>query len=316
MAHRDDAQTFQRPAAATFFGAPAGPPEPGRTRVAFLGAPFDCGTHPSRIGAREGPAAVRAQSALVKRHHPTLADFDVLAALGAVDCGDAAGLVPGRVADSHPRLEAAAGAILAAGAVPVAVGGDGSVSLPLIRAAARRHPGLVALHADSHTDAYPYDPANPYDASNQFSHAAEEGLLDPARSWHVGVRGFASVPGVRAHAERALGYRVVTTEELVRRGTAQALAEFREGAGDRPVYLCWDMDVFDPSVAPGVATPAWGGLTAREGIELMRSLAGLNIVAADFNTVSPAHDAAGLAAHLCAHMMMELCVLLAAGAPA
>jgi len=295
---------------ATCFGLPAGPARPG-VRAAILGVPFDCGSHPFRIGAREGPAAVRAQSALIRRHHPSLADFDIAAALGAVDCGDVAGLVPGRIADAHPRIEAAAAAILEAGAVPIGLGGDGSVSLPLLRAAARRHPGLVALHADSHTDAYPYDPAAPYDASNQFTHAAEEGLVEAARSWHVGVRGFASVPGVLRHADR-LGFRVVTTEELVRRGTAQAMAEFREAVGRRPLYLCWDMDVFDPSVAPGVATPAWGGLSAREGIELMRSLAGLDIVAADFNTVSPAHDVQGMAASLCAHMVMELLMLLAA----
>ncbi len=163
---------------------------------------------------------------------------------------------------------------------------------------------------DSHTDAYPYDPANPYDASNQFTHAAEEALVDASSTWHVGIRGFTGVPGVVRHAE-GLGFRVVTTEDLVRRGTAQAMAEFRDVVRDRPLYLCWDMDVFDPSVAPGVATPAWGGLTAREGIALMRSLSGLNIVAADFNTVSPNHDVQGMAASLCAHMMMEFLVLVA-----
>jgi agmatinase len=293
----------------TFLGIPAGPARPGN-RVAILGVPFDCGIHPFRIGSREGPAAVRAQSPLIRRHHPALADFDILAALNAVDCGDVAGITPGRIAEAHPRIEAAADAILQAGAIPVGIGGDGSVSLPLMRAAARHHPGLVALHVDSHTDAYPYDPANPYDASNQFTHAAEEALVDAASTWHVGIRGFTGVPGVVRHAE-GLGFRVVTTEDLIRRGTAQAMAEFRDVVGDRPLYLCWDMDVFDPSVAPGVATPAWGGLTAREGIALMRSLSGLNIVAADFNTVSPNHDGQGLAASLCAHMMMEFLVLVA-----
>ena len=216
---------------------------------------------------------------------------------------------PGRLAAAHPLIETAAGAILAAGAIPIGVGGDGAVSLPLMRAAARAHPGLIALHVDSHTDAYPYDPTDPFDASDQFSHAAEEGVIDARRSWHVGIRGFTSRQGVLAHAA-AFGFTVLTTDELLRRGLAQAMAEFADIAAGRPVYLYWDMGVFDPSVAPGVCTPAWGGLSAREGIALMRSLSGLNIVALDFNTVSPPQDVQGMAALLCAHMMMEAMLVL------
>ncbi len=297
---------FQGPE--TFMRLPAGPPGPG-CRAAIIGVPFDCGTHPIRVGARQGPAHVRRQSGLIRRYHPSLADVDVLALLGAVDCGDVA-LTPGRIEDAIPRIEAAAGKILDARAVPVGIGGDGSVSLPLMRAASRRHKGLVALHIDSHTDAYAYTPEDRYNSATQFTHAAEEGAIDAAASWHVGVRGFTYVAGVlpRAHG---LGFRVITAEDLLRRGFAQAMAEFRDSVSGRPVYLCWDMDVFDPSVAPGVCTPTWGGLSAREGIELIRTLTGLNIVAMDFNTVSPPQDVNDMAAHLCAHMMMEAMVLLA-----
>jgi len=289
-------------------GVPSGMPGPG-CRAAILGVPFDCGTHPFRVGSREGPGAVRHQSRLIRRFHPTRADVDVLSLMGVVDCGDVI-LTPGRIDDALPRIEAAADAILATGAIPVGIGGDGSTSLPLLRAAGKRHPGLVALHIDSHTDAYSYTPDDRYNAATQFTHAAEEGAVDASRSWHVGVRGFTYCSGVLAQTE-GLGFRVVTADDLIRRGFAQTMAEFRDVAGQRPVYLCWDMDVFDPSVAPGVCTPAWGGLSAREGIELMRSLAGLNIVAADFNTVSPAHDVQGMAASLCAHMIMEAMLLLA-----
>lgn len=292
----------------TFMGVPSGQPGPG-CRAAILGVPFDCGTHPFRVGARDGPAAVRHQSRLIRRYHPTLADVDVLALLGVVDCGDVV-LTPGRIEDALPRIEAASGQVLDAGAVPVGIGGDGSVSLPLMRAAARRHPSMVALHIDSHTDAYPYVPDDRFNAATQFTNAAEEGLVDTSSSWHVGVRGFTYCAGVLDYA-RTLGFRVVTAEDLLRRGFAQTMAEFRDVVAGRPVYLCWDMDVFDPSVAPGVCTPAWGGLSAREGIELMRTLTGLRIVAADFNTVSPPQDISGMAAHLCAHMMMEAMLLLA-----
>ena len=292
----------------TFMGLPPGPPGP-RCHAAIVGVPFDCGTHPFRVGARQGPASVRQQSGLVRRYHPSLADVDVLALLHAVDCGDMV-LTPGRIEDALPRIEAAADTILDTGAVPVGIGGDGSVSLPLMRAAGKRHSGLVALHIDSHTDAYGYTPDQPYTAATQFTHAAQEGAIDGTASWHVGIRGFTYAQGVLPRAQ-ALGYRVVTAEDLLRRGFAQAMAEFRDSVAKRPVYLSWDMDVFDPSVAPGVCTPTWGGLSAREGIELIRSLSELNIVAMDFNTVSPPQDVNGMAAHLCAHMMMEGMVLLA-----
>ncbi|HEX4259893.1 MAG TPA: arginase family protein [Acetobacteraceae bacterium] len=294
----------------TMFGLPHARPGAG-CRAAFLGVPFDCGTHPFRVGARQGPEAVRRQSALLRRFHPTRADFDPLAALGAVDCGDAACL-PGRPEPSFAAIEAAAGAVLDADAVPIAIGGDGSVSLPLMRAAGRRHPGMVALHIDSHTDAYVPDPADPFSAATQFTHAATEGAIDAARSWHIGIRGFTYAQGVAARAA-SLGYRVVPIDALLARGFAQTVAEFRDETAGRPVYLCWDMDVFDPSVAPGVCTPSWGGLSAREGIALLRALEGLRIVAIDFNTVSPPHDVAGMAAHLCAHMAMEAAVLLCRG---
>ena len=294
--------------AETFMRVPAGLPGAG-CRAGILGVPFDCGTHPFRVGARQGPAHVRQQSGLIRRYHPSLADVDVLALLGVVDCGDVV-LTAGRIDDALPRIEAAAGVILDAGTVPVGIGGDGSVSLPLMRAAGRRHAGLVALHIDSHTDAYGYTADDRYNAATQFTHAAEEGAIDAAASWHVGVRGFTYVGGVLPRAQ-GMGFRVVTAEDLLRRGFAQAMAEFRDSVGERPVYLCWDMDVFDPSVAPGVCTPTWGGLSAREGIELIRTLTGLNIVAMDFNTVSPPQDVNGMAAHLCAHMMMEGMVLLA-----
>lgn len=292
----------------TFMGLPAGLPQPG-CRAAILGVPFDCGTHPFRVGARQGPLEVRRQSRLIRRYHPSLADVDVLSLLGAVDAGDVA-LVPGRIDDAFVRIEAAAARIVATGAVPIGIGGDGSVSLPLMRAAAHRHKGLVALHIDSHTDAYPYTPDDRYNAATQFTNAAQEGLVDASSSWHVGVRGFTYCSGVLEHT-RGLGFRVITIEDLMRRGFAQTVAEFSDVVAGRPVYLCWDMDVFDPSVAPGVCTPAWGGLSAREGIELLRSLSGLNIVAIDFNTVSPPQDVCGMAAQLCSHMIMEALVLLA-----
>lgn len=300
-----DADLFTQPV--TFMGAPYGRPGPG-CRAAILGVPFDCGIHPFRIGSRQGPHAVREQSALIRRFNPTNADFDPILALGLVDCGNVK-LTPGRILDAYARIERAVARIVDAGAVPVTIGGDGSISVPIMRAVARRHKNLVALHVDSHTDSYPYDPADKYNAATQFTHVAEERLLDPASSWHIGIHGTTYTQGVVPRAQ-GLGYRVISIDELVRGGFAQRIAEFRDQAKGRPVYLCFDMDVFDPSCAPGVASPTWGGLSAREGIDLLRTLTNLNVVAIDVNTVSPPHDVNNMAAQLCAHVIYESLVLL------
>ncbi|MBL8699210.1 MAG: arginase family protein [Alphaproteobacteria bacterium] len=277
-------------------------------RAAVLGMPFDCGTHPFRVGSRQGPAAIREQSRLIRRYNPESADFDPAVRLGLVDCGDVR-LVPGRIEEAFAAMEAATARLVDAGVAPITMGGDGAVTLPQLRALRRRHPDLVALHIDSHTDAYAYSNEEKYNNATQFTHAAGEGLIDAPRSFHIGVRGPASVGGIVGRA-RGLGYGVVTLRELVRRGTPDVLAEIHAAMRGRPVYLCWDMDVFDPSVAPGVATPVWGGLTAREGIALMQGFAGLRIVAVDVNTVSPPHDHGGMTAFLAAHMLYEGLVLL------
>jgi agmatinase len=305
MPSDSEADLFTAPL--TFMGAPAALPGP-ETRAAILGLPFDCGVHPLRVGARGGPDAVRQASQLKRRFNPTHANFDAIAALGAVDCGNVR-LTPGRILDAFERIEQAVTRVTQTGAVPVTIGGDGAISVPVARAMAKRHTNMVALHIDAHTDAYDYDPADKLNASTQFTHIAEEGLVDASSSWHVGIRGTTYFDRVIPKA-RQLGYTVVSMDDLLRGGFAQRMEEFRQVARGRPVYLCFDMDVFDPSVAPGVATPTWGGLTAREGIDLIRTLTELDIVAVDVNTVSPPQDTGGMAASLCVDVIYECLVLL------
>jgi agmatinase len=296
----------------TFMGAPYSH-DLSAAKAAILGAPFDCGLHLFRIGARQGPQSIREQSRLVRPFQSEFADFDIRAQLGLVDCGDVA-VTPGRIEPSFERIEEAAFRIVSAGAVPVGFGGDGSVSLPLIRAAARRWPNLAVLHVDSHTDAYPYDEGEPYTAATQFTHAALEQRIALSVSYHVGLRGSTYCAGAYAHG-RSLGYNLITMREFMRRGQDDVLAELHEQLGKRPLYLSWDMDVFDPSAAPGVCTPVWGGFSAREGIDFLRGFAGMNIVAVDINTVSPPHDVNGMAAFLAAHIGYECLLLLAGAAP-
>jgi len=293
----------------TFMGAPYTLDLAG-AKAAVLGLPFDCGIHPFRIGSRQGPQAIREQSILVRPYNSELADFNPVERLGLVDRGNVR-LTPGRIVDAFERIEAACRLIHDAGTIPVTMGGDGSVSLPQMRAAARRHPGMVALHIDSHTDSYGWQDPERYNAATQFTHAAAEQCVLASRSYHIGIRGTTFTPGVFRQT-KSLGYNIVSMRELMARGFDHVLAEVKEAMAGRPVYLCWDMDSFDPSCAPGVASPSWGGLSAREGIELMRRIGelGLDIVAIDVNTVSPPHDVGGMTAFLAAHLMYEGLVVL------
>lgn len=284
-------------------------------KAAIVGLPFDTGRHARRVGARNGPAAIRAMSTdMVRRYRPDLPEpFDPVAALGLVDCGDVP-LRPGDVDDAVDRAGRAVARIVEAGAVPIGLGGDGVTSLPVMAAVGARHPGLCVVHFDSHTDAYP-DPKGgntlAVDPATTFAVAADRGMVDAGRSFHVGMRGTTYVPGVFAYTE-SFGYAVVTMDAARALGPEGFAAEVRARVDGRPVYLCFDMDVFDPSVAPGVFTPAWGGFTAAEGLGFLRALAGLDIVGFDVNTTSPDYDVQGMTAWLAATVVYEALWLVCA----
>lgn len=291
----------------TFMGAPYSHDLAG-AKAAILGMPFDCGTHPFRIGARQGPQSIREQSRLVRPYNPELSDYSPVERLGLVDCGDVR-VVPGRILEAFERIEAATRELVDAGVVPVTMGGDGSVSLPQMRAVSAKHGPLAVVHIDSHTDTMRFTEDDKYNAGTQFTHAALEKRVDPASVFHVGIRGSTYQQGGFAYV-REFGYRIIPFNELMARGIPAVLGQLHEALKGRPVYLCFDMDAFDPSCAPGVCTPAWGGLNPREGLELVRGLAGLDVVAVDVNTVSPPHDHLGMTASLAAHVLYEALVVL------
>lgn len=290
--------------APTFMDAPAATSAAG-SRAVIIGMPFDCGTHPVRIGSRQGPAAIREQSALLRPWDP-VTDRNPLLDLAVVDLGNAV-VTPSAVESSFAGIEAAVWHAVDAGAVPVTMGGDGAVTLPQLRALHRKFPDLCVVHIDAHTDAYPIDG---YNTATTFSRAVEEGVLDPARSFHVGARGPTMVPGVFAHAE-ALGYGLVTMDKLMADGADAVFARLRDRIGGRPVYLCFDMDFFDPAAAPGVCTPTWGGASAREGLDILRRCADFRLVACDVNTVSPPHDVGGMTAFLAATVLWNCLAMIA-----
>ena len=276
--------------------------------AAIVGLPFDMGVAPVRVGSRMGPDAIREQSEQLEFFDPHQPDLDLRRALGLVDCGNAT-VWPAERERSFETIEAAISGIDAAGSIPVSFGGDGSVSLPQLRALARRHDGLVLVHWDAHTDAYPAPYQGVHTTGTTFTYAATEGLIDTEKSFHVGPRGPISNPDVFAHTT-SLGYRLIPDRDMRARGFDDVLAELKSVIGSQPVYLCWDMDFYDPSCAPAVCNPVWGGITAREGFEIIQGMSGLNVVGVDINTVSPPHDVNGMTAHLAGRTALECLFLL------
>ncbi len=278
-------------------------------RAALVGVPFDMGVARVRVGSRLGPGAIREHSEILDLFDPMQPKLDIREALGLIDCGDVV-VWPGEREKSWEAIETAFGQITGAGTVPVSFGGDGSVSFPQARAVAKRHDGLVLLHFDAHTDAYPPPEQGAHTTGTTFTYAAAQGVFDTERSFHIGARGPVSTPSVFEHT-RSLGYRLIPDGEMRARGFDEVIAEVKSVIGGQPVYLCWDMDFYDPSCAPAVCNPTWGGISAREGFEIIRALEGLNIVAVDINTVSPPHDANGMTAMLAGQTALECLYVLA-----
>lgn len=292
----------------TFMNLPSAnvPGEPS-AQACIVGIPFDCGTHPFRVGSREGPNAIRQQSHLLRNYdvNPIGKIANPTTLLKMIDVGNAR-CMPGNIDESFPLIEGAITSILSTGAIPISMGGDGAGTLPQLRAVSKRYPNLTVLHIDAHTDTYEMEGFN---TATTFTRAAEEQLVDVANSFHIGARGTTFVGGVIEFG-RSVGYNVIPFAEFDKDPVA-CIDQVRKKLGKQPVYLCFDMDVFDPSCAPGVCTPEWGGLSAKEGLTLLKSFSGLNFVAFDVNTVSPAHDVGGATAFLAATVVRECCVLAA-----
>ena len=275
--------------------------------IALYGIPWDGGTT-NRAGARHGPREVRNQSSLIRRvHHVSgIAPFSLAR---VADIGDVS-VNPIDLADGLARIEAGVAAIVAAGALPLGVGGDHLTTLPVLRAVARRRPvGLV--HFDAHSDTNDsYFGGNRYTHGTPFRRAVEEGLLDPKRTVQVGIRGSVYEPGEHDWA-RAQGIRVFYMEECAARGPVEIMEEARRIVGDGPTYVSFDIDCIDPSMAPGTGTPEIGGFTTREAQHLVRLLEGVDIVGADVVEVSPPFDVAGLTALAGATIGFELLCVMA-----
>ncbi len=275
--------------------------------VAVLGVPFDAGTS-YRPGARFGPAAVRAGSRLLRPFHPELdiAPFD---AVQVVDAGDVA-CTPFDIEAAVAQIEAAAGRLTGHGVSVVALGGDHTISLPLLRATHRAHGPLALVHFDAHLDTWDTYFGARYTHGTPFRRAWEEGLLLADRAAHVGTRG----PLYGRDDWRdddAMGFWRVSSIEVMERGCREVVQALRHRVGDAPVYVSVDVDVLDPAHAPGTGTPEAGGLSRSELLSLLRGLDGTDLVGADVVEVCPAYDHAEITSVAAAHVTYELVSLLA-----
>jgi agmatinase len=279
-------------------------PEPAGVDIGLIGVPFDLSVT-NRAGARHGPREVRNQSTFqaFQHHHSKILPFELcrVADLGDVRIRDRYALDRGieEIGAFYQRVVEEA-------ISPLSVGGDHSISFPILQAVGAHQPvGLV--HVDAHCDTMPALDGSKFHHGGPFRNAVEAGVLDPRRTVQIGIRG-PSEPLWDFSYET--GMRVIHIEEFHEMGLAAVIEEVRRVVGSGPTYISFDVDGLDPSVAPGTGTPEIGGLTAIEGQAIVRGMRGLHLVGGDVVEVAPPFDPTGSTALVGATMLFEiLCVL-------
>jgi len=275
--------------------------------VAVVGIPSD-GAQVFRSGSRFGPEAIRSASVMLRNYNPIL-DVDVSGRLSLVDYGDVP-TVPGSTADSLERSAAALAEVAGAGVVTLGLGGDHTVLLAELRALAVVHGPLALVQLDAHHDVWDEYFGQKLFHGSVVRRAAEEGLLDPARSVQAGMRG-----SLTAKADAALpaelGFDALSYEELAELGPEAFAERVRARVGDAPCFLSFDVDFVDPAFAPGTGTPEVGGPSSREALAHLRALTGLDFRGFDCVEVSPPYDPSGVTAFLAANACFEMLSLLA-----
>ncbi len=273
--------------------------------IALVGVPFDIGVN-YRAGARQGPAAVREASRLIRRVHNVsgIAPYDIC---NVADVGDAP-VNPIDLARSIAMIEAFFAKIHAAGALPLSIGGDHTVPLPILRAVAKERP-VGIFHIDSHADTLDTLADTKINHATTFRRGVEEGLIDPKRTIQIGLRGSRFSPDDIKWGQDQ-GFTCITFDDYEAMGRDAVVARIGEVLGDGPTYMTIDIDGIDPAWAPGTGVPEIGGLTPRDVQVMVRSLRGRHLVGGDICEVAPCFDPTGITAVTAANLMWEmLCVL-------
>ncbi|EHK69319.1 agmatinase [Pseudomonas psychrotolerans L19] len=274
--------------------------------AAFIGIPLDIGTS-LRSGTRFGPRQLRSESVMIRPYNMATgaAPFD---SLSVADLGDVA-INTFNLLDTVRLIEAHYDQVLEHDVIPLTLGGDHTLTLPILRAMKKKYGKIGLVHVDAHADVNEHMFGEKIAHGTTFRRAVEEGLLDCDRVVQIGLRaqGYAADDFDWC---REQGFRVVQAEECWHRSLTSLMAEVRERVGGGPVYLSYDIDSIDPAWAPGTGTPEIGGLTTIQALEIIRGCRGLELVGCDLVEVSPPYDTTGNTALLGANLLYEmLCVL-------
>jgi agmatinase len=292
----------------TLIGAPYRPEAADKAfagiDVALIGVPMDLAVT-NRAGARLGPRAIRNVERIGPFHHTH--GIAPMAELEAADVGD----VPFRsrfsLEQSHEDIEAFIAKVVAAGVKPLSAGGDHSITHPILRAVGRDRPvGLV--HIDAHCDTSGVYEGSRFHHGGPFRQAVLDGVLDPARTIQIGIRGGGEYLWEFSFET---GMTVIHAEQVDALGIPAVVAKARDVVGAGPVYVSFDVDGIDPAFTPGTGTPEVGGLTPREAQRILRGLAGLEVIGGDVVEVAPQYDATTVTAQIGAQMMFEILALMA-----
>ncbi len=277
--------------------------------IGLIGVPWDAGTT-NRPGPRHGPRQLRDYSTMIRAVNAATG-INPFELTNCADLGDVGGN-PADLQDAMQKITAYYTKVKAKGIVPMTAGGDHLTSLPILRALANDAP-LGMIHFDAHTDLFKdYFGGFKYTHGTPFRRAIEEGLLDPKRIIQIGIRG-TSYGGEDIEFGRANGVTIIEIEEFFERGVKDVMAQAREIVGDQPTYCSFDIDFVDPAYAPGTGTPEIGGPNSFQAQQVIREMAGVNLIGADLVEVSPPFDPSGGTAWLGVSLMFEILCILADG---
>ena len=277
----------------------------------FIGIPMDIGTS-NRSGTRLGPRQIRDESRMIRPYNMAtgLSPFD---RMQVADLGDVA-INTFDLKKSVEIIRDHYRGVLAAGCIPLTLGGDHTLTWPILQAMAERHGPVCLIHVDAHADTNELMFGERVAHGCPFRRAWEDGCLDNDRVWQIGLRG----TGYGADDfdwARDRGWTVRPAESCWHKSLTPLMAEIRAEIGDRPVYLTYDIDSLDPAYAPGTGTVEMGGLTTIQALEIVRGCAGLNLVGCDLVEVSPPYDPSGNTAMIGANLLYEMLCAIAAGWP-
>jgi len=283
--------------------------DPSKIDVALFGVPFDS-TVTYRPGARFGPRDIRVQSALIRPYNPELR-IDPFSKLKVADIGDVE-TNPLSVDETIASIFKFVDTLCSHNVVPIAIGGDHTITLPILRAMKKKHGPVAVIHFDAHTDTWDDHYGVKLSHGTWLRRAMEEGLVQGDKTFQIGLRGQLFTPNDFDFAI-SQGFHQITSEEIKKRGV-EYLVEQLEPLGGSPVYVSLDIDWIDPAFAPGTGVPQVGGPDSYEALQAIRGLKGLNIVGADVVEVCPAYDSGNITSVLAANLLYEiLCVLPRAG---